>query len=302
MKVVFMGTSQFAVPALEMLVQSSHELAAIYTKCNASNSKSPVYSALEKLGATISVFQPRNFKSEQDVSAFQKLKPDVAVVAAYGIILPKIILDTPQHGVLNIHPSKLPRWRGAAPVERAIMSGDTDTAVCIMQMDTGLDTGAIILQEPHSIDDNITGTVLSESLARQGAKMLLEVLKNIEDGRMISSPQNTMGVTYAHKIEREDEKISWSKTARIIHRTIRALSPKPGAHFVYQDQRIKVLAAEYSDTLHDRTPGSILSERLEIACIEGILKPTLLQRESRKVMSTAEFLMGCKIPIGTILV
>jgi len=305
MKVVFMGTPHFAVPTLKALISSHHYMAAVYSKPpkpagrGQSMLKTPVHLLAEENG--IPVFTPSSLQPIEEVEYLQKLNPDVIVVAAYGLILRTEVLSIPKHGCINIHPSDLPRWRGAAPIQRTIMAGDKDTAMCIMKMDEGLDTGNVIMRHKVKLDEEITAHKLHDQMATLGAELLLQALAHIENNTAIYHPQLEEGTTYANKLNAEDEKLNFEQTAHMVNCQVRAFSPKPAAYFNYKGEPIKVITAEYTVVKHDFAPGTVVGDNLKIACIDGFLQPTLLQRPGRKMIYTDAFLRGFPIEPGTIL-
>ncbi len=302
MKIVFMGTPDFAIPAFEVLLNSGHQVLAAYTReakpfgRGKKLTKSPVHILAEKHG--IQAYTPKNFKNNQDVEDLKALDADIIVVVAYGLIIPPALLKAFKYGVINIHPSKLPRWRGAAPIQRCIMAGDKETAICIMQMDEGLDTGDIILEKSYPIPENITSNQLSHLLANQGANLLLEALEKIEDGTAEWKKQSDEGITYANKISKEEGEINWDLDARSVNCMIRGLSPRPGAYFVYNNERIKIITAEYDLKEVNYSPGTVIDGHLTIACGKGTIKPTLVQRRGREMVYTEAFLRGFSVHIG----
>ncbi len=288
-----MGTPGFAVPAL-LKVAAVHEVVAVYTAPpkpagrGKELRKSAVHEAAERLG--LKVLTPASLKAEALPEA------DIAVVAAYGILLPEHILNAPKFGCVNIHPSLLPRWRGAAPLQRTIMAGDEETAVCIMKMDKGLDTGDVLAVERLAVGGWTAGE-LHDKCAELGAEMVLQVVGNIEN--LTPQKQSEAGVTYAKKITREDEKIDWTVSAVKVENKIRGLNPFPGAYFEYKGEKIKVLAAEVVDG--GGKAGVALDDTLTIACGKGALRITQLQKSGKRVMTAKEFLNGAKIPKDTCL-
>jgi methionyl-tRNA formyltransferase len=300
MRVIFMGSPDFAVPTLDALVAAGHEVVAAYTQPPrpAGRGKSVKPTAIEERARAvgIAVHSPKSLKSEEEQAAFAALKADVAVVAAYGLILPQPILDAPRLGCVNVHASLLPRWRGAAPVQRAIMAGDEMTGVTIMQMEAGLDTGPMLLRRSVPIGDK-NAMQLTEELAEIGAELMKEYLADAV--RYPPEPQPEEGVTYAAKVRKEEARIDWAFPALQILHQVRGLAPFPGAWFEVDGERIKLLDADVVEG--DGQPGQVLDDDLRIACGEGALKPTLLQRASRSPMTTEELLRGFAIPKGTIL-
>lgn len=305
MKIIFMGTPDFAVPTLKKLISSKHEIIAVYTKPpkpsgrGYAESKSPIHLIAEE--NNIKVFTPSTLKTPETIEEFKNLKADTAVVAAYGLILPQAILEASKHGCINIHPSKLPRWRGAAPLQHTILAGDKETAICIMQMDTGMDTGDILAEKNLTLDDKITAKELHDKTSEIGADMVLEALDLLEKGQINRQKQNSDGVTHAHKITKEHEKINWNKTAFEINCQIRTLSPRPGAYFKFNEENIKIIQADYSMEKHDYEPGTVSDDKLTIACKTGFIYPKLLQREGKKMIYTDAFLRGFNIAKGAVL-
>jgi methionyl-tRNA formyltransferase len=305
LRIVFMGTPDFAVPTLAEILAAGHDVVAVYTQPprpagrGMGERKSPVHVYAESNG--IPVFTPKSLRGEAEQEIFRSLDADVGVVVAYGLILPKPILEAPRYGCLNLHASRLPRWRGAAPIQRAIMAGDTETAVMVMQMDEGLDTGPILLVERVPIGPNTTAGELHDELARVGASLMVRALAALERGSLDATPQSEEGVTYAAKIDKAEARIDFTRPAREVHDLIRGLSPLPGAWFEAgpegRRERIKVLRSELADG--DGPPGTVLDDRLTVACGEGAVRLTLLQRAGRKPMSAEEFLRGFDLPAGT---
>ena len=297
MRIAFMGTPDFAVPTLEMLIGSGHEIPAVYTQPPrpAGRGKmlrpSPVQLRAEAAG--IPVRTPRTLRDEAEQAAFAELGLDLAVVAAYGLILPEPILAAPAGPCLNVHASLLPRWRGAAPIQRAILAGDAQTGITIMEMERGLDTGPMMATWPATIDRKTAGE-LTQELAGIGARLLQRVLELWpEVGRM---PQNDALATYAPKVGKEEAKLDLSADADQVERQIRAFNPIPGAWFEFQGERIKLLAADISDLSGE--PGVVLDHGLAIACGKGSIVPTSVQRAGRAPMRPDELLRGFIIPVG----
>jgi len=303
MKIIFMGTPEFAVPALSALIESEHKVAAVYTQPprpagrGQKLKKSPVHDLAEK--HNIIIRTPTTLKNEETQKEFVETGADVAVVSAYGLILPKPILEACQYGCINIHPSLLPRWRGASPIQRALMTGDAETGVCIMKMDEGLDTGDVLACEKTSIGKNETTSELHDRLATEGAKLLLSTIAKLETIK--PQKQSEEGATYAKKLSKEEGKINWNLPAQLVHAQIRGVTPWPGASFFYKGEQIKVLKASYIDDKENKEPGKVLDDKLSIACKSGILHPEILQRQGKKPIAAEEFLRGFSIPAGTIL-
>ena len=299
MRVVFMGTPDFSVPVLDALVEAGHEVAAVYCQPprpagrGKKDRPTPVHARAEELG--LEVRHPERLKGAEEQAAFDALKADVAVVVAYGLILPQAVLDMPTHGCLNIHASLLPRWRGAAPIHRAIMAGDAETGVCIMQMEAGLDTGPVLLREVTPIRAEDTTGSLHDRLSAMGAALIVKALAGL--GELVPEPQPEEGVTYADKIDKAEAKVDWAAPAVEVDGKIRGLSPFPGAWFEYDGQRIKLLASRLAEGAG--APGEVLDDALTVACGEGAVQVLRLQRAGRGPQDAAEFLRGTKLPRGT---
>ena len=303
MKIVFLGSAYFSIPTLVKLIEAGHEIACVYSQPprRAGRGKkvnlTPVHEMALKYGITVRT--PENFKLQKDKLAFFDLNADLTVVVAYGLILPLEIIEAARYGSLNIHASILPKWRGAAPIHRAIMSGDSETGVCIMKMDAGLDTGPIVAKELVIIKPDDTTSFLSERLADLGAKLLIETIKKIDE--LIPKPQSTIEVSYAKKIDKKEAKIDWSLDFQIIEQQIRGLSRYPGAWAYYNDERIKFLNVRInsSNQNNQAEPGMVIGTPLVIACEGGALEITLLQRSGKSVQTTEDFLRGFPIQIGS---
>ncbi len=295
-----MGTPAFSVPTLRALAGLDHEVVAVYTQPprpagrGKKDRPSPVHALARDLG--IPVETPVSLKDAEAQAVFAALKPDLAVVVAYGLILPQVVLDTPTHGCLNIHASLLPRWRGAAPIHRAIMAGDTETGICIMGMEAGLDTGPVCMRQSTPIGADETTGDLHDRLSEMGATLLLETLEGLP-GRT-PDPQAQDGVTYAEKIDKAEARIDWTKPAEEIDRQIRGLSPFPGAWTTHAGKRLKLLRSRLADG--SGTPGTAL-DGLTIACGAGAIAITEVQAEGRGRQDADAFLRGTPIPPGTTL-
>ncbi|MGE5147176.1 MAG: methionyl-tRNA formyltransferase [Candidatus Eiseniibacteriota bacterium] len=304
LRLVFMGTPDFAVPALGALREAGHRIVAVYCQPPRPAGRghkarlSPVQQAAEAAG--LEVRTPVSLKDPAEQAAFQALDADAAVVAAYGLILPKAILDAPRHGCLNIHASLLPRWRGAAPIQRAILAGDTETGVTIMQMDEGLDTGAVVLAQRVPITRETTSGALYETLAELGARLVVAALAGLVIGRLKPTPQPPGGVTYARKITPEEARLDWSRTAAELSRVVRAMAPTPGAWFELKGERVKVLAAEVARG-DAAAAGTALDDRLTVACGQGALRLVTVQRAGKSAMAADAFLRGFPVAPGTTL-
>lgn len=301
MRIVFMGTPDFAVPALTALVAAGHDVLAAYTQPPRPGGRrgkeltpTPVHRKAQELGITVR--HPASLKGADEQAAFAALGADIAVVAAYGLILPQAVLDAPRHGCLNLHGSILPRWRGAAPIQRAILAGDAETGVAIMRMEAGLDTGPVLLEGRTPIARKTAGELTAE-LAEIGAKLIVAVLADLS--AYPERPQPDEGVTYARKIDKAETRLDFTQDAAQVERQVRAFAPAPGAWFEYQGERCKVLAAELAEG--NGAPGAVLDEQLTIACGNGAIRPRLVQRAGRPVMAAADMLRGWAIPVGAML-
>jgi len=301
MRIIFMGTPDFAVPALQALVAAGHQVVAAYTQPPRPGGRrgkeltpTPVHRKAEELG--IEVRHPASLKGAEEQAAFAALAADIAVVAAYGLILPQAVLDAPTHGCLNLHGSILPRWRGAAPIQRAILAGDAETGVDIMRMEAGLDTGPVLLEGRTPIGRKTAGELTGE-LARIGADLIVRVLADLAAYPEVPQPDD--GVTYAKKIDKAETRLDFAQDAAQVERQVRAFAPAPGAWFEYQGERCKVLAAELAEG--SSAPGEVLDDRLTVACGNGAIQPTLVQRAGRPVMATADLLRGWAIAAGASL-
>jgi methionyl-tRNA formyltransferase len=292
-----MGTPEFAVPTLTEIVSAGHEVAAVYTRApkpagrGQAERKSPVHEAAEGFG--IPVMTPKSLKGEAEQIAFAAFDADVAVVVAYGLILPKPILDAPRLGCLNLHGSLLPRWRGAAPIQRAVLAGDARTGVMVMQMDEGLDTGPVALIDEMPIGPDMTTGELHDKMMLVGADLVGRALAALERGSLTFSPQSEAGVTYAKKIEKAEARIDWSKPAAEVHNLIRGMSLFPGAWFELElgGQTTRVKAIRSTLGTGSGAPGTILPD-LTIACGEGAVRLVTVQREGKGAMDAATFLRG----------
>ena len=299
MKLVFMGTPNFSVPALKALAQSNHQICAVYSQPPrpAGRGKKLRLSDVHKeaLDLGLTVHNPTSFKSNKDRTIFRKLKADIAIVVAYGLILPNQILSAPKFGCLNIHASLLPRWRGAAPIQRAIMEGDDETGVCIMKMEEGLDTGPVLSSRKIQIKENDNAKILSERLSLVGSKLIVEVLDALSEFKAYS--QSASGVTYARKIEKSETKIDWSLPAKTINRKIRALYPFPGAWTEINGERIKLLASKVINK--ENEPGMILDKGFSIACGQKAVEITEAQRPGKSAQKSDVFLRGFRLQKGS---
>lgn len=307
LRIAFMGTPDFSVPALSELIAAGHDVVAVYSQPPRKSGRgmtqtpTPVHAFAEAQG--IEVRTPEKLKSPEEHQAFRDLDLDVAIVAAYGLILPQVILDAPRLGCLNIHASLLPRWRGAAPIQRAIMAGDSETGVAIMQMEAGLDTGPVLLAERTQIGPTETAGELHDRLSLIGAGLMVRALAALERDSLASTPQPDDGVTYAAKIDKAEARIDWTRSAQELDCHIRGLAPFPGAWCEMakdgKPQRVKVLRAE--PVASTGTAGTALDDALTIACGDGALKLHQVQRAGKGVQQADEFLRGFPVPAGTVL-
>jgi methionyl-tRNA formyltransferase len=303
MRLIFMGTPDFAVPTLVELAARGHEIAAVYTRApkpagrGMDVQRTPVEQEARRLA--LPVHTPRTLKDENAQVAFRALNVEAAAVVAYGLILPKSVLEAPRLGCFNLHASLLPRWRGAAPINRAIMAGDTESGVTIMKMNEGLDTGAIAMADPMPIGPDMTAGDLHDALSRLGADLMLRALAAAERGSLTLTPQPDEGVTYAEKISKNETRIDWSKPWRQVHDHIRGLSPFPGAWFEVDGVRIKTLRSTKGEG--SGAAGTVLDDKLTIACGVGAVRLSQVQRAGKQPMSADEFLRGTPIKRGMVL-
>ena len=305
MKVIFAGTPDFAAQALRAIAAAGFEIPLVFTQPDRPKGRgmqlqaSPVKQAALELGLTIA--QPASLRHEEAQALLRAQNADVMVVAAYGLILPQAVLDTPAHGCLNIHASLLPRWRGAAPIQRAIEAGDAETGVCIMQMDAGLDTGAVVSTHRYPIKNTDTANEVHNALMQLGAQAIVADLQQLQQtGRLNATPQPQTGITYAQKLTKEEAKIDWHQPAPVIEHKIRAFNPVPGAWVEYQDRPLKIWQAEAVE--QSGRAGEVLaisSDGLIVACGEGALNITELQPAGSKRMPVAAFAAGRHIEKGT---
>ncbi|MGB8575728.1 MAG: methionyl-tRNA formyltransferase [Pseudolabrys sp.] len=300
MRLIFMGTPNFAVPTLIELAARGHEIAAVYTRAPKPAGRgmdvqhTPVEREARRLA--LPVHTPKTLKDDDAQKAFRAHNADAAVVVAYGLILPKPILEAPRLGCFNVHASLLPRWRGAAPINRAIMAGDVESGVTIMKMDEGLDTGAMAMAERMPTGADMTAGELHDALSRLGADLMLRVLAAAERGSLVLTPQPQAGVTYAEKIFKSETRIDWSKSWKQVHDHIRGMSPFPGTWFEVGGTRVKVLRSTKSEG--SGVPGTALDDKLTIACGDGAVRLVQVQRAGRQPMSAEEFLRGTPVKAG----
>ncbi|HYC13190.1 MAG TPA: methionyl-tRNA formyltransferase [Stellaceae bacterium] len=301
LRLAFMGTPDFAVPILGAIRAAGHEIAAVYTQpprpAGRGHQPQPSPVARAAAAAGIPVHTPAKL-DRAEVEGFRALGLDAAVVAAYGLILPPSVLSAPRLGCINVHASLLPRWRGAAPIQRAILAGDGESGVTIMQMEAGLDTGPMLLKEAVPIGPKTTAQELHDRLAALGARLIVEALDGLTAGTLRGVPQPAEGVTYAKKLQREEGRLDWHKPAVELERAVRALNPAPGVWLEHEGERIKVLAAEIVPA-PSGAPGTVLDAALTVACGSGALRLTRLQRPGRAPMEAEALLRGFTIPAGT---
>jgi len=303
LRLAFLGTPDFAVPTLEALLARGHDIAAVYTQPPrpAGRGHKPQATPIQRLAEKhrLAVHTPATLRNEQEQSAFRALALDAAIVVAYGLILPRPILDAPRFGCFNLHASLLPRWRGAAPIQRAIMAGDTTTGVMVMRMEEGLDTGPVLATWPTPLTDDMTAGDVHDLLAREGATLMAGALENLAHGAANKQPQRE-GATYAKKISPEEARIDWTHPARDVLRHLHGLNPAPGAWTLLGETRLKILRVRLADASGE--PGVVLDERLTIACGSGAISVTELQRAGREAQTADAFLRGFELPKGTRLV
>lgn len=299
MRVIFMGSPEFSLPALEAILAAEHEVVAVYCQPPRASGRgkkerpTPVQARAQELGLTVR--HPKSLRTAQAQAEFATFGADVAVVVAYGLILPKEILDTPRYGCINIHASLLPRWRGAAPIHRAIMAGDEETGICIMQMDDGLDTGPVLLRKSVPIRTEDTTETLHDTLAYVGAKSVVKTLENID--KLDPEPQPSEGVTYAEKIDKSESRVDWTEPAVVVDRKIRGLSPFPGAWCELDGIRIKLLQSTLANG--SGAPGEVISTPAYVACGKGAVELQRLQKAGGTAQDADNFVKGTPLPLGT---
>lgn len=301
LRLIFMGTPDFSVPTLLELVAHGHEIVAVYTRAPKPGGRrglqlqpTPVEAAARKLG--VPVLTPKTLKTAEALDEFRAFDADAAVVVAYGMILPQAILDAPKLGCYNLHASLLPRWRGAAPINRAIMAGDAESGVMVMKMDVGLDTGDVAMAERLTISDTMTAVDLHDRLSRLGADLMVRAMAALDRGELQLKKQSEDGVTYAAKIDKAEARIDWTRPARAVLRHIHGLSPFPGAWAELDNARVKILRCELAKG--SGAPGEVLDDLLTIACGEGAIRILELQREGKARMQAADFLRGAPLKAG----
>jgi methionyl-tRNA formyltransferase len=307
LRIIFMGTPAFAVPALEALISAGHRVAAVYTRAPKPGGRrglelvlSPVHETALRFG--IEVATPKSLRTPDAVAMLESFAPDVVVVAAYGLILPKAILEVPKKGCLNLHASPLPRWRGAAPIQRAIMAGDRETGATVMRMEEALDEGPVALTGKIAIPPQASAGEITEKLAHLGAGLMVEALSALAEGALVFTPQAMEGVTYAPKIDKTELQIDWSRPAADVHNLVRGLAPFPGAYFAAgfskKPERIKALRTAIAEG--EGTPGLVLDDCLKIACGNGAVRLLEVQRPGKRPMPAAEFSRGARIAKGVV--
>jgi methionyl-tRNA formyltransferase len=300
LRLIFMGTPDFAMPTLIELAARGHEIAGVYTRAAKQAGRgmdwqqTPIEREARRL--KLPVHTPKTLKNDDAQKAFRAHNADAAVVVAYGLILPRPILEATRLGCFNVHASLLPRWRGAAPIHRAIMAGDAESGVTIMKMDEGLDTGAMAMAERTLIGADMTAGELHDALSRVGADLMSRVLAAAERGSLSLTPQPTAGVTYAEKISKNETRIDWTKPCKQVHDHIRGLSPSPGAWFELEGVRVKVMRSIRAERAG--SPGMLLDDKLTVACGDGAVRLVLVQRAGKQPMSAEEFLRGTPVKAG----
>lgn len=307
MKIIFMGTPEFACPTLEKLIaEKEFEIVAVYTRepqiagRGHKLTNSQVHELALKNG--LKIVTPKTLRNAEAQKEFSNFKADAAVVVAYGLILPQEILDAPKLGCINIHPSLLPKWRGAAPINHTIMAGDHETGVDIIKMDIGVDSGNIIAEEKFMLNGDENYSDLAEKLSKLGAELLVKTLKKLKNGEVVETKQNNALASYAKKIEKPDCQVNWQNSAKEIEQKIRALDGFLGAYFLYNEEKIKIFKARILDkNTVKAAPGKILDEKFSIQCDQGIIQPVELQRQGKNRVTIDEFLRGFKVEVGKII-
>lgn len=307
LRVVFMGTPDFAVPTLSEIVGAGHEVACVYTQPprpagrGMAERRSPVHQAADRFG--LPVRTPARLGAAEDQAAFAAIGADVAVVVAYGLILPRPVLDAPARGCLNLHASLLPRWRGAAPIQRAIMAGDRQTGIAVMRMEEGLDTGPVCMEERVAIGPDTTAGDLHDRLAILGAGLMVRALAALSRDTLDCRPQAESGITYAAKIDKAETRIDWTRPAGAVHDHVRGLSPFPGAWFEIEGERVKLLRSALAGDTGEAAaaPGTLIDSEGLVACGSGTLRLVTVQRAGKQPMSFAEFARGARLAQGAML-
>ncbi len=305
LNLIFMGTPAFALPTLAALCEAGHNVVAVYSQPPrpAGRGQKEMLSPVHQyaLSRNLAVYTPATLKDKATQDAFVAHKADAVVVAAYGLLLPEAVLGATALGCINVHPSLLPRWRGAAPIQRTIMAGDRETGIVIMRMDKGLDTGDMLLTKHITLPDGSNAGELHDMLAGIAGPLVLETLQGLKNGTITPKKQPDEGVTYAHKITKDDCRINWKGSANHIRQQVLGLSPNPGAFFVYKDEAVKILGADIAAIFSPATLGTVTNDVLTIQCRDGALIPTLVQRPGKKPMRAIDMLKGFPIPSGTVL-
>jgi len=307
LRIIFMGTPEFSVPTLSALIEAGHDVVAVYSQPprpggrGMAAKKSPVHLIAEQAG--VKVYCPVSLKGKKEQAEFAALNADIAVVVAYGLILPRAILQAPRLGCFNGHASLLPRWRGAAPIQRAIEAGDQESGVMIMQMEAGLDTGPVLISEKVLISDQMTAGELHDELSELTATLMVQAMAILEAGTVELVPQSEDGLAYAKKLEKSETRINWNKPARQVHNHIRAMSPFPGAWcemiLAGKPVRVKILSARPVEG--EGQPGQVLDEQLTIACANGAIRPVRLQKAGKQVVDLSQFLLGNQPEVGSVI-
>ncbi|MFP6741287.1 MAG: methionyl-tRNA formyltransferase [Alphaproteobacteria bacterium] len=303
LRLVLMGTAAFAVPTLRALAEAGHDIVAVYTQPprpagrGHKHRQSPVHDEADRLGLTVCT--PANLMEPAAQADFAALGCDAAVVVAYGLILPAPVLSAPRLGCLNLHPSLLPRWRGAAPIQRTIEAGDKETGVAVIQIDEGVDTGPILMTESVAVADDATSGSLHDVLAAHGARLMAEALERLADGTVTPTPQTEDGATHAAKLARGEGVLDWNRPAMELECLVRAMSPRPGANFDHDGKTIRVVAAVVADG--DAVPGTLIGPDFTVACGRGALRLTRVQKAGKGAVDGADFLRGARLEFGTVL-
>jgi methionyl-tRNA formyltransferase len=303
MKIIFMGTPDFAIPTLQTLINSSHQISAVFTQVSKPQDrgmiekKSPVHTLAE--AHNIPVYNPKTMRNNEVTQLVEGIDADIIIVVAYGFIIPKAILESKKYGCLNLHPSALPRFRGAAPLQRTIIAGDKTTEICIMQMDEGMDTGDILAKEELELHPRIALQELHDKCADIGAKLMFNIIDNIDNIKPIK--QTEEGLVYASKLTKAEGIVDWNKSAFVIDCQIRGMNPWPGVFFTYKGENIKILEAEFIEKDHNLQPGTVIDDNLQIACGKDVLHIIRLQKAGKKHVSSEEFLRGYRVDAGEVL-
>ncbi len=307
LRIIFMGTPEYSVPTLSALIEAGHEIVGVYSQPprpggrGMAAKKSPVQQRAER--ADIRVYCPESLKGENEQAEFAALNADIAVVVAYGLILPQAILDAPRLGCFNGHASLLPRWRGAAPIQRAIEAGDKQSGVMIMQMEAGLDTGPVLMSEKVSIPDHMTAGELHDALSVLTGTLMAQAMAKLEMGAVDLVAQSDEGLVYAKKLEKSEARIDWNKPAQLVHNHIRAMSPFPGAWCELllggKPTRVKILSG--LPVIGEGKPGQVLDQQLTIACAKGAIRPVRLQKAGKQAGDLSQFLLGNNVEVGTVI-